>query len=65
LFLSHNLQQGSTTALTWQFLAGPEVDTDIGGTTEPVRSEQAQMIVTTCTAEQILAAARDFTPIYY
>jgi hypothetical protein len=23
------------------------------------------MIVTTCTAEQILAAARDFTPIYY
>ena len=24
-----------------------------------------QMIVTTCTAEQILAAARDFAPIYY
>ena len=24
-----------------------------------------RMIVTTCTAEQILAAARDFTPIYY
>ena len=24
-----------------------------------------QMIVTTCTAEQILAAARDFSPIYY
>ena len=23
------------------------------------------MIVTTCTAEQILSAARDFTPIYY
>jgi hypothetical protein len=23
------------------------------------------MIVTTCTSEQILAAARDFTPIYY
>jgi Domain of unknown function (DUF5078) len=24
-----------------------------------------RMIVTTCTAEQILAAARDFAPIYY
>jgi hypothetical protein len=24
-----------------------------------------RMIITTCTAEQILAAARDFTPIYY
>jgi hypothetical protein len=24
-----------------------------------------RMIVTTCTAEQILAAARDYTPIYY
>jgi hypothetical protein len=24
-----------------------------------------RMIVTTCTAEQILAAARDFTPVYY
>jgi hypothetical protein len=24
-----------------------------------------RMVVTTCTAEQILAAARDFTPIYY
>src|ERR1700741_3718928 len=24
-----------------------------------------RMIVTTCTTEQILAAARDFTPIYY
>jgi hypothetical protein len=24
-----------------------------------------RMLVTTCTAEQILAAARDFTPIYY
>ena len=24
-----------------------------------------RMIMTTCTAEQILAAARDFTPIYY
>jgi hypothetical protein len=24
-----------------------------------------RMIVTTCTAEQILGAARDFTPIYY
>jgi hypothetical protein len=24
-----------------------------------------RMIVTTCTAEQILSAARDFTPIYY
>jgi hypothetical protein len=23
------------------------------------------MIITTCTAEQILAAARDFTPVYY
>ena len=24
-----------------------------------------RMIITTCTAEQILAAARDFAPIYY
>jgi hypothetical protein len=24
-----------------------------------------RMIITTCTAEQILAAARDFTPVYY
>ena len=24
-----------------------------------------RMVITTCTAEQILAAARDFTPIYY
>jgi hypothetical protein len=30
-----------------------------------IQSAGYRMIITTCTADQILAAARDFTPIYY
>lgn len=56
--------QAGTALLAGAFVAGVFAAIAVGDATDDYPIPH-RMIVTTCTAEQILAAARDYAPIYY